>query len=102
MTIRPNLGASASKLPRVATSQALKGFARKLVPQPAWRWLGREIKDLPFRLRDIGPDLRERFSGSRMPLPPARLRHRVGLTSSRDEFLTVGRNVSGAVLGAFE
>ena len=102
MTARPSLGSSVSKVLRVPTAQVLKGFARRLVPRPAWRWLGREIKDLPFRLRDLGPDLRERLSGSRLPLPPARLRRRVGLTSSRDEFLTVGSEVARTVLRAYD
>ena len=82
----------------------LKRLARKVLPRPIWRWLGRQVKDLPFRLRDYGPDLRERFSTARTgpPLPPAALRRRVGLTSSRDEFLTVGRELSQVLLAAFE
>jgi SAM-dependent methyltransferase len=89
-------------MPRLPATRALKGVARKLIPRPAWHWLAREVKDLPFRLRDLGPDLRERFSGARLPLPPARLRRRVGLTSSRDEFLTVGREVAATVLRAYQ
>jgi SAM-dependent methyltransferase len=87
---------------RVPAAHALKAFARKITPEPVWRWLGREVKDLPFRLQDIGPDLRELLSRSGLPLPPARLRRRVGLTSSRVEFLSVGREVSEMVLRAFE
>jgi SAM-dependent methyltransferase len=85
----------------------LKSLGRKVFPRPLWRWLGRQAKDLPFRLRDFGPDLREQLSSSASrpplpPLPPAALRRRVGLTSSRDEFLTVGRNLSQVLLAAFE
>jgi SAM-dependent methyltransferase len=87
---------------RVPAALSLRAIARKITPEPLWRWLGREIKDLPFRLQDIGPDLRQLLSRSALPLPPARLRRRVGLTSSRAEFLSVGREVAEAVLRAFE
>lgn len=99
--MRP-LEPSASKLPRITAALPLKRLAKTLLPEPVWRWLGREIKDLPSRLRDLGPDLRERCNRGVTPLPSARLRRRVGLTSSREEFLTVGRQLSQAVLAAFE
>jgi SAM-dependent methyltransferase len=91
---------SVSKLPRIFAAQPLKRLAKTLLPEPVWRWLRREIKDLPFRLRDFGPDIRERWPHRAVPLPPARLRRRVGLTSSREEFLTVGCQMSEAVLVA--
>jgi SAM-dependent methyltransferase len=99
--MRP-LEPSVSKFPRIFPAQLLKRLAKTLFPEPVWRWLRREIKDLPFRLRDFGPDLRERWSRRAVPLPPARLRRRVGLTSSREEFLAVGSQMSEAILGAFE
>jgi SAM-dependent methyltransferase len=72
---------------------------RSAVPPPARRRIRRFVTDLPHRLRDAVPDLVERFS-SRSPLPPARLRARVGLTSSRREFLEVGSTARDSLLAA--
>jgi SAM-dependent methyltransferase len=89
-------------LPPLSAALPVKRLARTLFPKPVWRWLGREIRDLPFRWRDLGPDLCQRWSRRDVPLPPARLRRRVGLTSSREEFLAVGDAMARAVLDAFE
>lgn len=72
---------------------------RRTVPAPARRRIRRIAKDLPHRLRDAVPDFVETFS-SHPPLPPAWLRARVGLTSSRREFLEVGRTATGSLLTA--
>jgi SAM-dependent methyltransferase len=83
--------------------ESLKRLARRVLPRRARRWLRRQIREVPHQLRDLGPDLRERISGAREgpPLPPAALRRRVGLTSSRAEFLTLGRDLSRDVLALF-
>ncbi len=53
--------------------------------------LRRTAADARHRRRDFFADLRERlFPAPGLPLPPARLRHRVGPNSSRAEFLHVG------------
>lgn len=58
--------------------------------------------ELPIRFRDALPDLGDRLSLE--PLPPARLRSRVGWSSSRREFSSVGlaawRDIAGAILEA--
>jgi len=84
--------------------EPLKRLARRVLPRRARRWLRQQIREVPHRLRDFGPDLRERLSraGAGPPLPPAALRRRVGLTSSRDEFLTLGRDLSRDLLAVFE
>lgn len=84
--------------------EPLKRLARRVLPRRARRWLRQQINDAPDRWRDLGPDLRERFSGSPEgpPLPPATLRRRVGRTSSRAEFLTLGGDLSRDLLAVFE
>jgi len=69
----------------------IRALLRRLVPGRVRAGLRRGIADLPFRRQDLLADIRERFSlSSRIPLPPAGLRHRVGPNSSRAEFLRVG------------
>jgi SAM-dependent methyltransferase len=72
---------------------------RRSVPEPTRRRIRRLVTDLPHRLRDAVPDLLERLASAR-PLPPARLRARVGLTSSRREFREVGGTAARCVLAA--
>lgn len=55
-----------------------------------------------MRLRDLPADLRERLRGAEMPLPPASLRGRVGIDSSRAHFDAVGRRVADDVLSVFD
>jgi SAM-dependent methyltransferase len=83
--------------------EPFKQLARKVLPRRVRRWLRQMIRDVPQRLRDLGPDLRERWSGApgEIPLPPAALRRRVGLTSSREEFLRLGRALSQDLLDVF-
>ncbi len=85
-------------------SSARPGFARKLarrVVPIAWRRrIQRLLREAPIRLRDLGPDLvSSRDIGA---LPPPRLRIRVSLTSSRSEFLLVGRDACAAIRRVFE
>lgn len=69
----------------------LRALIRRLVPGPVRAAVRRTVADVPFRRQDFATDLRESFSASAaVPLPPARLRHRVGPNSSRTEFLHVG------------
>ncbi len=69
----------------------IRALLRRLVPGRMRAGLRRGFADLPFRRRDLLADLRDRVSSSsRIPLPPAGLRHRVGPNSSRAEFLHVG------------
>ena len=69
---------------------------------PRIRRLIREwSRELPHRLRDFPADLRERLLRSPERLPPGRLRRRVGLTSSRAEFLDVGERASADILRAY-
>jgi SAM-dependent methyltransferase len=56
--------------------------------------------ELPHRVRDFVPDLRER--GASLPLPPARLRRRVGIDGSREHFLAIGRGAARDITGAIE
>jgi SAM-dependent methyltransferase len=79
--------------------------AGRWLPRPLRRWLRVQAADARYRRRDILPDLRERLCGppaGGVPLPPASLRRRVGLNSSREEFLTLGRGLSQSLLQAFE
>lgn len=74
---------------------------RSIVPLPARLRIRRSVADLPHRLLDALPDLAERLLNL-SPLPPARLRARVGLTSSRREFKEVGRAGASALLAALD
>lgn len=69
----------------------MRALIRRLVPGPVRAALRRAVADARYRRLDFAADLRERFSfAPGLPLPPARLRHRVGPNSSRAEFLHVG------------
>lgn len=69
----------------------LRALIRRLVPGPVRAAVRRTVADSRFRRQDFATDLRERLSASAgVPLPPAGLRHRVGPSSSRAEFLHVG------------
>jgi len=74
---------------------------RRLIPPEARRRLRQLQKEAPIRLRDLLQDLRDPFRPDRA-LPPARLRARVSGTSSRREFLDVGRMASADIRRAFE
>jgi SAM-dependent methyltransferase len=81
----------------------LRGAARATVPQSARDLLRSLLREVPCRIRDALPDLLETLHlTSSAPLPPPRLRKRVGRTSSRREFLSVGRAAARDVLAVFE
>jgi len=62
------------------------------------------VTELPHRAADCIPDLGDALGLSARPLPRAKLRARVGLTSSRAEFLSVGglvaRDMDAAIVKA--
>ena len=62
------------------------------------------LEELPHRVRDTIPDVRDLFlfrrGGER--LPPPRLRSRVSLTSSRAEYDATGAVLAAGILSAFE
>jgi SAM-dependent methyltransferase len=67
---------------------SLRSIYRRAVPERVRRTLRIALREVPIRVRDSAADLRDRFAN--MPLPPARLRSRVGTDSSRAHFLAVG------------
>ena len=81
-----NFTAMDSRNPAVAL---LRKLWRSGVPAPYRRQIRRAVYDLPHRLRDFIPDLGDHLSLT--PLPPPRLRARVGLSSSRSSFTAVGK-----------
>jgi SAM-dependent methyltransferase len=79
----------------------LRSIARRVLPARLRRVLRIALRELPHRLRDLTLDLRESLRRAPDPLPPARLRRRVGLTSSRAEFQAVGEQAVADVLRAY-
>lgn len=76
---------------------SLRSFYRRVVPQPVRRAVRVALRETPIRVRDSAADLRDRFAD--VPLPPARLRSRVGIDSSRTHFLTVGAEAARDIAG---
>ena len=74
---------------------------KDLLPAPVRRRLGRAVRDLPYRLADLGPDLADAAGFGNPPLPPAALRLRVGRTSARSEFVEAGEASFRDMLAAF-
>lgn len=74
----------------------IRRLYRRLVPLRARIGIRTILREIPIRIRDLVPDL---FGGEGEPppLPPARLRSRVGTDSSRAQFLAVGRLTTGLV-----
>jgi SAM-dependent methyltransferase len=58
-------------------------------------------RELPNWIHDVPVDLREWLRRSPAQIPPSWLRRRVGLTSSRAEFLAIGEEAAGSVLRAY-
>lgn len=81
--------------------ERVKRLYRRVIPTPVRHRLRVLRRETPLRLRDLPADLRERLRGSAMPLPPASLRGRVGIDSSRAHFDAIGRRVSSDVLSVF-
>ena len=81
--------------------QALRPIVRRLLPAGLRRILRTSLRELPHWAHDLPIDLREGLRRSPHRIPPSWLRRRVGLTSSRAEFLAIGEEAAGAVLGAY-
>jgi SAM-dependent methyltransferase len=79
---------------------ALRSIVRRLLPAGFRRLLRTSLRELPNWVHDLPVDLREGLSRSPHRIPPSWLRRRVGLTSSRAEFLAIGEEAAGAVLRA--
>lgn len=79
----------------------IRAAYQRLVPLRARIAIRAILREVPIRLRDTGPDL---FGGDGEPppLPPARLRNRVGTDSSRAQFLAVGTMTANLVRQMFE
>jgi SAM-dependent methyltransferase len=82
-------------------SERVRRLYRRIVPPPLRQRLRVVAREAPLRVRDLPADLRERLRGSGMPLPPASLRGRVGIDSSRAHFDAIGRRVASDVLSVF-
>jgi SAM-dependent methyltransferase len=81
----------------------LVAAARALVPKSARRAVRLVLSEAPYRIRDALPDFFEILGiGGSPPLPPPKLRRRVGRTSSRKEFVSVGRATARDLREAFE
>jgi len=80
----------------------MRSLVRRVIPDRARGIVRAAIDDLPYRLRDLPADLVERIRpGSALPVPPAHLRARVAVNSSRAEFLRIGRTCAADLVGAF-
>jgi len=75
---------------------------RRALPKSARRLARLALREAPIRVSDLPGDLRDALGTSEIPLPPARLRRRVGGVSRRSEFLEVGRRVAEDLRLAFE
>src|SRR5215210_4538822 len=85
----------------VTSLNRVKAAYRSIVPSAVRQRLRGVARELPIRLHDLPADVWERFQSGDAPVPPAFLRHRVGIDSSRAHFEEVGRKVADDVLGAF-
>ena len=80
----------------------LKHALRQTLPPKLLRRYDRLRLEAPFRIRDFPADLRDRlWPSAAHPVPPAQLRAHIGRTSSRDEYLRVGRAGFEQLLAAF-
>ncbi len=73
-------------------------FAKGLIPVQIRRTLRAARREVPVRLRDLTSIISDR--SARPDLPPASLRLRVARTSSRAEFVEVGRVVASSLLSS--
>jgi SAM-dependent methyltransferase len=73
---------------------------RRIVPLRTRISVRTFLREAPIRLRDLTPDLLGATRES-CPLPPARLRSRVGTDSSRAQFVSVGRLTADIVRQLF-
>ena len=81
---------------------ALKRAARAYLPSSVLAAYRRSKIEIPIRLRDAAPDLVDSFRDPSLRLPPARLRRRVGRTSSRREYVDAGALAASEILRAYE
>lgn len=82
----------------------LRATVRGVIPEHARRTVRLVATETPLRIRDAVPDFMDALKlspGSRV-LPPPLLRRRVGRTSSRREFVVVGRRAAADLRDAFE
>ncbi|HEV8231620.1 MAG TPA: class I SAM-dependent methyltransferase [Thermoanaerobaculia bacterium] len=83
---------------------SLVAAVRDKIPKRAKRAVRLVVSEAPVRVRDALPDLLQILGVLRRsdPLPPRALRGRTGRTSSRKEFVFVGRTVARDLRTAFE
>ena len=75
---------------------------RRAIPPRGRRFLRRILEETPDRIRDTIPDALDRFREPAARLPPAALRRRVSLTSSRREYDATGELLARDLLRAFD
>lgn len=85
-----------------APLQVLRNGLKRLLPSTVRRGLRLFLRETPIRLRDFSADTGDLlgYRDSEPPLPPARLRRRVGGVSSRQEFTFVGRSACDQITAA--
>jgi SAM-dependent methyltransferase len=87
----------------VSTASPFRQRLRRALPPLLLRRYDRLRLEAPVRIHDLRADLGERLRpSSPAPVPPAWLRAHVGRTSSRDEYVRVGRAGFETVVQAFE
>lgn len=79
----------------------LRRLYRAALPARIRAPIRRVLLDFPNRLRDTWPDLMD-CKEDGQPVPPAALRARVARSSSRGEFVRVGRELAHSILGRLE
>ena len=85
-----------------STAAEIRARWKSAIPAPWRRRLRLFLSEAPQRLRDAVPDAAELLLARPERMPPARLRRRVSLSSSRREFDDAGRLAARDVLRAFE
>lgn len=76
----------------------LRILYRRIVPASLRHWIRQTRSEIPIRLRDLPADVQERVLRKPDPLPPPRLRKRVAISSSRQEFVSVGERCRADIL----
>jgi SAM-dependent methyltransferase len=79
----------------------VRDLARRALPARTRRLLREVARELPMRAVDFVPDAAERLRGAKMPpLPPPPLRRSVGRSSSRREYVAVGKRAAAEIVRA--
>jgi SAM-dependent methyltransferase len=60
------------------------------------------VQEFPYRLHDLGEDVKDLFRPAAVRLPPARLRRRVSQTSDREDFSRVGAAAAADIAASFD